>query len=156
MESEVMRVAYEEELARSGTILFTVKGISMRPLFHAGEDAIFVARCEPEELKNLDIALFTRPGLEGIEYVLHRVVGKNPNGDFIIAGDNCIGYDIVPPQNILGICKAAQRGGKPIKLTGFGYSLYKYLWCKPYKFRSFVLRMKARIKGYARRIIKGK
>ena len=149
-------VAYEEELARSGTILFTVKGVSMRPLFRTATDAILVVKCALEDLKNLDIVLFMRPGPNGVEYVLHRIVDRMPDGKYIIAGDNCIGVDIVDPSDILGVVKSAKRGNKEIPLTGFKYSLYKNLWCRPYKFRSFCLRTKARIKGIGRRIIKGR
>ncbi len=147
-------VAYEEELARSGTILFTVKGVSMRPLFRTATDAIFVVKRPLEELKNLDIVLFMRPGPNGTEYVLHRIVDRLPDGKYIIAGDNCIGVDIVDPSDILGVVKSAKRGSKEIPLKGFKYSLYLFFWCKPYKFRSFVLRTKARIKGIARRILR--
>ena len=151
-----MPISYEDELKKSGKILFTIKGVSMRPLFRTAEDAIFVETCDPEKLKNLDIVLFLRMNPAMVEeYVLHRIVGRLPNGQFIIAGDNCIGYDIVDPKDILGVVKSAQRGNKPIKLTGFRYALYKYLWTKPYKFRSFVLLMRMRIRGLGSKIKRG-
>lgn len=151
-----MAVSYEDELKKSGKILFTIKGVSMRPLFRTAEDAIFVESCDPEKLKNLDIVLFLRMNPAMVEeYVLHRIVGRLPNGQFIIAGDNCIGYDIVDPKDILGVVKSAQRGNKPIKLTGFRYALYKYLWTKPYKFRSFVLLMRMRIRGLGSKLKRG-
>lgn len=150
------KVAYEDELDRSGTILFTVKGVSMRPLFRTATDAILVVKKPLEELKNLDIVLFVRPGPQGKEYVLHRIVDRTSDGNYIIAGDNCIGVDVVPPKAILGVVKSAKRNNKDIPLTGLRYSLYKNLWCRPYKFRSFCLRTKARIKSVIRRIIKGR
>ena len=151
-----MSISYEDELKKSGKILFTIKGVSMRPLFRTAEDAIFVETCDPEKLKNLDIVLFLRmhPTL-GEQYVLHRVVGRLKDGKFIIAGDNCIGYDLVEPKDILGVVKSAQRGNKPIKLTGFGYALYKYLWTKPYKFRSFVLLVRMKIRSFGSKVKRG-
>lgn len=151
-----MPISYEDELKKSGKILFTIKGVSMRPLFRTAEDAIFVETCDPEDLNNLDIVLFIRmsPTL-GKQYVLHRIVGRRPDGQFIIAGDNCIDYDIVEPKDILGVVKSAQRDHKPIKLTGFRYALYKYLWTKPYKFRSFVLRVRLRIRSLGSKIKRG-
>ncbi len=153
-----MSISYEDELRKSSKILFTIKGVSMRPLFRTAEDAIFVETCDPEKLKNLDIVLFLRmhPSL-GKQYVLHRIVGRRKDGNFIIAGDNCTYYDIVEPKDILGVVKSAQRGNKPIKLTGFKYALYKYLWTKPYKFRSFVLLVRLRIRSLGsktKRVIK--
>jgi signal peptidase I len=145
-----MSISYEDELKKSGKILFTIKGVSMRPLFRTADDAIFVVTCSPEELKNLDIVLFNRVSQTmGEQYVLHRIVGRRKDGQFIVVGDNCTYFDLVDPKDILGVVKSAQRGNKPIKLTGFKYSLYKYLWCKPYKFRflMFRVRNKIRIEG---------
>ena len=137
-----MMTSYSDELKKSGKILFTVKGVSMRPLFRADEDVIYVAKCTPDILKNLDIVLFSRLTPEKKEqFVLHRIVGRRKAGQFIIVGDNCAYYDIVDPNDILGVVKSALRGQKPIKLTGFRYALYKYLWCKPYRFRFLMIRL---------------
>jgi len=142
----VITISYGDELKQSGKIIFTIKGVSMRPLFHADEDAILVVACDPENLKNLDIVLFCRfTPSKGEQYVLHRIVGRRRDGKFIIAGDNCIDWDIVDPKDVHGVVRSAQRGYKPIKLTGFRYTLYKYLWCKPYRFRSFMLYLRNKI-----------
>lgn len=153
----VNTTSYGEELNKSGKILFTIKGVSMRPLFRTDEDAILVVKCDPETLKNLDIVLFNRVSVaKGEQYVLHRIVGRRSDGNFLIAGDNCDNYDVVEPKDILGVVTSAQRGNKPIKLEGFGYSMYKYLWCAPYHFRFVVLRIRHMARSLARRIIKGK
>jgi hypothetical protein len=131
----VIKTTYEGELERSGKIIFTVRGVSMRPLFHEKTDAIVVKKCDIETLKNLDIVLHTRPSLKGLQYVLHRIVGRKNDGNYIIAGDNCVSFDVVPPQDILGVVDSAQRGNKPIRLEGLRYNLYEKLWCKPYKMR---------------------
>ena len=150
-----MTTSYGDELKRSGKIIFTIKGVSMRPLFRTDEDAIFVVACDPEKLRNLDIVLFYRvTPSRGEQYVLHRIVGRRRDGRFIIAGDNCIDYDIVDPKDILGVVKSAQRGNKPIKLEGFRYALYKYLWCKPYRFRSLVLYIRRILIRIARKILR--
>ena len=150
-----MTTSYSDELRKSGKILFTVKGVSMRPLFRAGEDAIYVVTCAPDNLKNLDIVLFNRmTPYNDEQYVLHRIVGRRPDGQFIIAGDNCIDYDIVDPKDILGVVKSAQRGNKPIRLSGFRYTMYKYFWCKPYRFRSWVLLMRRKIRSIVKKILR--
>lgn len=148
-----MPISYEDELKKSGKILFTIKGVSMRPLFRTADDAIFVVTCDPDKLKNLDIVLFNRVSLTmGEQYVLHRIVGRRKDGQFIVVGDNCTYYDLVDPKDILGVVKSAQRGNKPIKLTGFKYSLYKYLWCKPYKFRFFMFRVRNKIRSVGSKV----
>ena len=86
---------YESALEQSGKLIFTVNGVSMRPLFHAQTDAILIKKCSPEMLKNLDIVLFKRFGPKGEQYVLHRIVDKNSDGLFVIAGDNCADADYV-------------------------------------------------------------
>ena len=150
-----MEISYAEELSRSGKLVFTIKGVSMRPLFRANQDAIIVVKCDPEKLKNLDIVLFFRMSPDrGLQYVLHRIVGRRPDGMFLIAGDNCNNYDVVAPQDILGVVTSAQRQGKPIKLEGFGYSLYKNLWCRPYRFRFVVLTIKWTLRRIASRILR--
>ena len=150
-----MAISYEDELKKSGKILFTIRGVSMRPLFRTAEDAIYVVTCDPERLKNLDIVLFYRvTPINGEQYVLHRIVGRRPDGQFIIAGDNCIDYDIVDPKDILGVVKSAQRGNKPIRLSGFRYTMYKYFWCKPYRFRSWVLLMRRKIRSIVKKILR--
>ena len=151
----MMITSYGDELKRSGKIIFTIRGVSMRPLFRTAEDAIYVVTCDPERLKNLDIVLFYRvTPINGEQYVLHRIVGRRPDGQFIIAGDNCIDYDIVDPKDILGVVKSAQRGNKPIRLSGFRYTMYKYFWCKPYRFRSWVLLMRRKIRSIVKKILR--
>ena len=149
-------VSYENELERSGKIVFTVRGISMRPLFHEKTDAIVVKKCDPETLRNLDIVLHTRPSPEGLQYVLHRIVGRQSDGKFVIAGDNCVSADIVPPQDILGVLVTAQRGKEPIRLNGVRYALYEKLWCKPYRLRFIILRLRNTAKGAVWKISRGR
>ena len=150
-----MTTSYGDELKKSGKLVFTIRGVSMRPLFRTAEDAILVVTCDPETLKNLDIVLFYRvTPVRGEQYVLHRIVGRRPDGQFIIAGDNCTDYDIVDPKDILGVVTSAQRGNKPIKLEGFRYAVYKYLWCKPYRFRAFVLVMRRKVRSLGRKILR--
>ena len=148
-----MAISYEDELKKSGKILFTIRGVSMRPLFRTDEDAILVTSCDPDKLKNLDIVLFFRvTPIRGEQYVLHRIVGRRRDGKYIIAGDNCIDWDIVDPKDVLGVVISAQRGNTPIKLNGFRYGMYKYLWCKPYRFRSFVLLVYRKIRSVGSKI----
>ena len=145
--------SYETELNRSGKIIITIKGVSMRPLFHADSDAIILKKCSAETLKNLDIVLFRRPSPNGEQFVLHRIVGKRKDGKYIIAGDNCSGADIVPPENILGVAVAAQRGNKPIPLEGKRYDAYEKYWCAPYKMRFKILRVRNLARSAAKKIV---
>jgi hypothetical protein len=144
---------YEKELERSGIILITVSGISMRPLFHAGSDAISIKKCTADTLSILDIVLFKRKNSKGEQYVLHRIVDRLSDGRFVIAGDNCSGADIVHQHDILGIVVSAQRRNRPIKLSGLSYALYCKLWCKPYKIRFRILHIRDKARSAAKKII---
>ena len=146
-------ISYASELERAGTITITIKGVSMRPLFHADSDAIIVKACAAGTLKNLDIVLFRRPGSDGVQYVLHRIVGRRQNGSYVIAGDNCTDADIVSPQDILGKAVSAQRRNKPIPLQGIRYTVYKTLWCAPYPIRFSVLRIRNKTRAVAQKFV---
>ena len=146
-------VSYESELERTGSITITIKGVSMRPLFHADSDAILVKKCGAEALNKLDIVLFKRPGPDGWQYVFHRIVGRRQDGCYIIAGDNCTDADLVRPQDILGKAVSAQRRDKPIPLKGIRYAAYKMLWCAPYRMRFRVLRIRNKARAAARKIV---
>lgn len=145
--------SYASELERAGMITITIKGVSMRPLFHADSDAILVKKCGAEALNKLDIVLFRRPDLNGGQYVLHRIVSRRQDGSYIIAGDNCTDADIVSPQDILGKVVSAQRKDKPIPLKGMRYAAYKMLWCAPYPIRFRVLRIRNKARAAAKKFV---
>ena len=144
--------SYESELARTGRIVFTIRGASMRPLFHANEDAIVLEKRAPEDLRNLDIVLFRRLDVDGWKYVLHRIVDRKSDGRWIIAGDNCTEADLVETRDILGVVVSAERRGRPIRLSGARYALYEKLWCRPYRFRFAVLGTRRRVRRFLSRI----
>ena len=149
-----MSTSYETELEQSGRIVFTVKGVSMRPLFRADTDMILVKKTNPAKLKNLDIVLFKRLSNKGEQYVLHRIVDKTKDGRFVIAGDNCTDADYVLPEDILGLVVSAQRKNKAIPLNGFRYTLYERLWCAPYKFRFLILKIRGKCRRIAKKVLR--
>ena len=135
-------VTFEEELARSGKLVYTNVGVSMLPLLREGRDVMMIEAREPGEIRRFDAVLFRRKGVIGRgAYVLHRILKVLPDGKYWIVGDNCTSGEVVATEDILGVLTQVGRGGrKTIHVTDFSYRMYVLLWCRPYHFRFFVLR----------------
>ena len=131
-------VTFEEELNRSGSIIFTNVGGSMRPLIREGKDVMYIKRADGE-IKKYDVVLFVRPNIVGRgHYVLHRIIKINKDGSYWIVGDNCLDGETVSRDNIIGVLNAVVRNGKTIKTSDFSYKLYVLFWGAPYRFRFLV------------------
>ena len=159
MQTQRVVTTFEEELARTGRIVYTNVGVSMMPLLREGRDIMVIERCDPENLKRYDAALFRRTPDKGESYVLHRVLKRLPDGAYWIAGDNCTYGERVEPGQILGVLTAVRRGKRTISVTDFGYRLYVALWCAPYRLRFLILRFIrfcSRCLRWLKRRIKGK
>lgn len=113
-------VSFEEELERSGKLVYTTVGVSMRPLIKQDRDLSIIEKPKGR-LKKFDVALYKRANGQ---YVLHRVVKVLEDG-YVILGDNCCSkeYNIKESQ-ILGVLTSLVRNGKEINLNSFGYKLY--------------------------------
>ena len=134
---------FEEELEKSGFLVYTNVGVSMRPLIREGRDVLTIRKADPEKLGRYDVVLFRRDGVKGRgRYVLHRILKLLPDGRLWIVGDNCTSGETVDAAQVLGVLELLRRGQKTVKLSGFAYKAYVYLWCAPYHLRFFALRAK--------------
>ena len=127
---------YEDELARTGTVAFPVKGVSMRPLIAAGRDAVLVS-AKTGRLKRFDVGLFKR---DGGDYVLHRVLEVLPDGDSF-CGDSQTFCEHVREDQVLGVMTGLVRKGRPVDLAGGAYRRYVALWCGPLPARTVLLKV---------------
>ena len=111
--------SFEEELERSGKIIYRNAGVSMRPLIKQDRDIIIITKPNGR-LKKFDIPLYKRNS----QYVLHRIVKVREN-DYVILGDNCLRkeYGITDDQ-IIGVLTSLIRNGKEVDLNSFGYRFY--------------------------------
>ncbi len=131
---------FEEELRRSGRLVYTNVGWSMSPLLREGRDVMVIEPCDPRSLKPYEAVLFRRPGVQGRgAYVLHRILKRLKDGSYWIVGDNCTCGEFVMPEQILGRLTAVQRNGKLVQFEDWKYRAYVYLWCAPYPVRFFIL-----------------
>ncbi len=146
-------MTFEEQLRSTGKLIYTNKGISMMPLIREGRDVMVIEDCSGSEVQRLDAVLFTREQRqpEGAsktkkDYVLHRVMRINPDGTFWIIGDNCTSGEIVRGEQIIGRLTAVIRDGRTVSTSDAGYRRYVNLWCRPYRLRIFILRIKSFIR----------
>ncbi|MDO4804035.1 MAG: S24/S26 family peptidase [Lachnospiraceae bacterium] len=134
-----MVTTFEEELNRSGKLVYTNVGVSMLPLLREGRDIMIIEKAD--DYRPLDAVLFRRPGVKGRgAYVLHRILKACPDGRFWIIGDNCISGEYVDKANVLGVLTGVVRDGKLIKNTDLKYQAYVRLWCGPYHLRIHILK----------------
>ncbi len=140
-------ISFEEELEKSGKLVYTTVGVSMRPLIKQDRDIAIISKPR-ERLKKFDVALYKRPNGQ---YVLHRVVKVLGNG-YVILGDNCISkeYNIKDSQ-ILGVLTSLNRKGKEVDLNSFGYKLYVRARYAHYPVRVIISKSKRFIKRLLKR-----
>ena len=71
------KTTFEEELNKSGKLVYTNVGISMLPLLREGKDVMIIEKAD--DYHRLDAVLFKRPGVEGRgKYILHRILKIYP------------------------------------------------------------------------------
>lgn len=133
-------VSLKDELLRSGNVMFTNKGVSMRPLLREGRDVMIIEKRTPDTALSPGMAvLFER--FSG-DLVLHRIYRKKGNG-FLILGDNCINPEYVEDERIIGILTGVVRDGKKmVNVTDKGYQRYVKLWTASYPVRRLFLKAK--------------
>lgn len=140
-------ISFEEELEKSGKLIYTTVGISMMPLIKQDRDISIISKPEGR-LKKFDVAMYKRPNGQ---YVLHRVVKVLEDG-YVILGDNCISkeYNIKDSQ-ILGVLTSLNRKGKEVDLNSFGYKLYVRARYAHYPVRVIISKSKRFIKRLLKR-----
>ena len=139
-------VSFEEELERSGKLVYRNVGVSMRPLIKQDRDIIIISKSEGR-LKKYDVPLYKR----GDQYVLHRVV-KVCEDSYVILGDNCLRKEYgIKEEQILGVLTSLVRNGKEVDLNGFGYRFYSRAWYFLYPVRVIFMKAKSLLGRLVRR-----
>lgn len=116
------------ELLREGhSVTLTVRGNSMNPLFVDRRDKVCIASCSLGRLKRGDLLLAYEASQA--RYVLHRLVGRAANGDFILRGDgNLQACERIAPHDVLGRVVAWERKGRPGRPDAPLWRLYAGAW----------------------------
>ena len=133
----------EEAFNRGADFQIPVTGTSMNPLLYQNRD--FVKIVKPAlPLKIGDIPLYRRRN--GV-FVLHRVVGIKPNGEYIMCGDNQFILEHgITDANIIGIAKTLVIDGREVDVdTDADYLKHKEKYIKNLKTRYPVRRLRYKL-----------
>lgn len=137
---------FEEEIKRTGKLIYTNIGDSMMPLIREKRDLLIIEKVNGR-LKKYDIPLYKR---DTGQYVLHRILKVRKN-DYVICGDNRWHKEYgITDQHIIGILTGIVRDGRKISTKDKRYLLYVHIWCDFFYIRASILR----IKSFLRRRLK--
>lgn len=133
---------FEEEIEKSGKIIYTNVGDSMMPFIKQGRDVLVISRAEGK-LKRYDVPLYKR---DSGQYVLHRILKVREN-DYVICGDNrCSREYGITDRHIIGVLTGIIRDGREIPVTDRKYRIYVHLWCDFFPVRAFIIRIRQFLK----------
>ena len=139
---------FEEELNRTGRLIYTNVGDSMLPLIRQGRDLLIIEKSHGR-LKKYDIPLYRR---DSGQYVLHRIL-KVRDSDYVICGDNRWVKEYgITDRHIIGVMKAVVRKGREVSVSNWRYRLYVHIWCDFFPIRGFIIHAVSKLK----RIVKKK
>lgn len=129
---------FEQEIQKSGKLIYTNVGNSMMPFIRQGRDILIISKVNGR-LKRYDVPLYKR---DSGQYVLHRIL-KVRKDDYVICGDNRYVKEYgITDKNIIGVLTAVIRNGKEIPVTDYKYRIYVHLWCDFFPIRVGIIRIK--------------
>lgn len=129
--------SFEEEIKKSGRIIYTNVGDSMMPYIKQGRDVLVISEVNGR-LNKYDVPLYKR---DNGQYVLHRILKVREN-DYVICGDNRWNKEYgITDRHIIGILTGVIRDGQEIPVTNRKYRIYVHLWCDLFPVRAFILRV---------------
>lgn len=129
--------SFEEEIKKSGRIIYTNVGDSMMPYIKRGRDVLVISEVNGR-LNKYDVPLYKR---DSGQYVLHRILKVREN-DYVICGDNRWNKEYgITDRHIIGILTGVIRDGQEIPVTNRKYRIYVHLWCDLFPVRAFILRV---------------
>lgn len=141
---------FEEQLDRTGKLIYTNVGDSMMPLIRQGKD-LMVIRKPKLPLKKYDVPLYRR---DNGTYVLHRILKVRKDG-YVICGDNRYAREYgITDRHIIGVLEAVIRDGKTLPVTDKKYKRYVHLWCDYFYIRAGILFVRSKWRSLRRKIRK--
>ena len=130
---------YEAELERTGQLIYTTVGTSMRPFIRSQEDLVVIERRHDARYEKCDAVLYRR---DSGQYVLHRIVKVSPNG-YTMCGDNRAGLEHgIRNDQILGVLTAVIRKGQRIDVNTEAYRRKIRCWVALYPLRAMMIKTK--------------
>ena len=131
--------SFEKILSERGVLVYTNRGNSMHPLIKEGRD-VLVITSQIQDINLFDIILTKRTSGR---YILHRVVRKNNDGTFDIAGDNSYKCDRgIKKTEIIGKLTTIIQNDTKNELDSLFYKIYVLVWCRFFIIRKPILLLK--------------
>ena len=129
---------FEDEIKRTGRIIYTNVGDSMMPLIKQGRDVLVISTVNGR-LKRYEIPLYKR---DSGQYVLHRILKVRKN-DYVICGDNRCNKEYgITDRHIIGVLSGIIRDGREIPVTDIKCRMYAHLWCDLFPVRVLIIRIR--------------
>lgn len=129
---------FEDEIKRTGRIIYTNVGDSMMPLIKQGRDVLVISVVNGR-LKRYDIPLYKR---DSGQYVLHRILKVRKN-DYVICGDNRCNKEYgITDRHIIGVLSGIIRDGREIPVTNIKCRICAHLWCDLFPVRVLIIRIR--------------
>ena len=119
-----------------------VAGTSMCPFLHPGDTVYLDIPAKPPEVG--DILLFRRPSGA---YILHRVVGIEPDGRLWLLGDSQMVKEAIRPDWIKAVVTQARRKGELITPEDKVWRFYRRGWVRLVPVRKHILQAHKLLKG---------
>lgn len=126
------------QLENGGRSRLVVTGISMHPTLRHCRDMVELIPVT-RELKRGDLILYQREN--GI-YVLHRIVTKPQNGEFICSGDHQWEPEPVSARQVIALVDTYIRGGKRIPVDAISCKLWVWFWVGVFPVRKPILKLR--------------
>lgn len=127
---------FEEEIQRTGKLVYTNVGDSMMPMIRQNRDLLIIEKVNGR-LKKYDVPLYKR---DSGQYVLHRILKVRQN-DYVLCGDNrCHKETGITDRHVIGVLIGIVCDGKTISVRDRKYRLYVHLWCDFFPIRALILK----------------
>ena len=145
--SEELLPLIKEITENGGTFPLVVTGTSMTPTLYSERDMVSLVSPKIKKPKKYDIVLFLRN--DG-KPVLHRIIKKLPDSQFLINGDSQTWTETIDSSQIIAVTQSFRRKQKFILCQSFRFRLYSHIWCLLKPLRPFLFRFSLHIKSFLR------
>ena len=140
LDTDLLCGLMQEVFAGGGTFRFYPTGGSMLPMLHEHRDCVELASPEGRTIKKYDVILYRRGSGEA---VLHRILGIDRVGKFILCGDAQTERERgIDRAQVLGVLVSFTRDGKEIPVEKFSYRAYVLARASSRPFRALFKRGK--------------
>ncbi len=114
---------------------FFQRGTSMMPMLRQGKDSVQLVSPKVRKPQKGEVIFYRR---ENGQFVLHRAIGVDKNGNFIACGDcQVIPEKGIKPDSIIGVLEGFYRGDDFVSADNAEYKRYVKERMRSRKFRYF-------------------